>query len=153
MPVHNFRILQQLQAGQQPVPNQILLRQHMLRVPVLLTMHPNVLQTLTTPAPTPIAGMGLIDTGASLSSIDDKVAQQLGLQPTGTCKLGTASGVRIASRYPFRMSVHGSLNLDCVDGVGCDLAGQGIIALIGMDILSQGILIVNGPDATFSFSH
>ena len=66
--------------------------------------------------------------------------------------LGTASGPTEAATYAFRVGIANTFTLDCPQGVGCNLSGQGIIVLLGMDLLSRGILIVNGPDGSFSLA-
>ena len=118
------------------------------RVSLEATIH-QVLQKQLTDAgadvPSPIPGMGLIDTGATITSIDISVAKRLNLQTVGTRKLGTASGSHDAPLFPFTLRLlPWGFNLNCVPGVGCDIQGQGIIALIGMDILSQCVLIEHG---------
>ena len=100
----------------------------------------------------PIAGQGLIDTGATVTSIDLNVAKTLGLSETGSRKLGTAAGPVDSPTYAFTVLISGSIRMDCALGVGCDLQGQGIIMLLGMDLLASCIMILNGPDGSFSLS-
>ena len=54
--------------------------------------------------------------------------------------------------YAFAIDVGGVGKLMCPRGIGCDIAGQGIIALIGMDVLVNCILIVNGLDGSFTLA-
>lgn len=44
------------------------------------------------PAPPPVTGMALIDTGATSSVVDDSVVSALGVNPVGTAQVGTAAG-------------------------------------------------------------
>ena len=125
------------------------------RVGVLVGVHSAIVKSLEGTEggiPSPIKGDGLIDTGASITSIDLNVADKLALGVTGTRKLGTTGGPRDAPTYAFRFNLAGMLELDCPQGVGCDLSGQGIILLIGMDLLSRCLFVMNGPDGSFTLS-
>ena len=42
--------------------------------------------------PSPITGLALIDTGASVSGVDETVVQQLGIQPIGVASISHAGG-------------------------------------------------------------
>jgi len=153
MPVLNFRLQFKTPDGK-AVPGKIAIQRVMLRVPVVVGMHEAAVIACTksgqTP-PSPLSGIGLIDTGATFTSIDESAAASLGLQPTGTRKIGAADGPVEKPQFAFKLEIRG-LNMETTDGIGCNLKGQGLIALIGMDLLSHGVLIVNGPDGSFSFA-
>ncbi len=105
--------------------------------------------------PSPHTGPALIDTGASGSAVDEKIIQALGIQPVGQCSLSTPSQSKgVASVYQVRISFPQAVSFGSGDlaVIGCDLAPQGIIALIGRDILSRCVLIFNGPAAMFTLS-
>lgn len=103
--------------------------------------------------PPPVVGAGLIDTGASITSIDVSIAAQLRLQQIGTRRIWSATGESIAPLYSFTFRLlPWGFNLDCVAGMGCNIHPQGIIALIGMDLLSQGVLTVHGPRGLVTFA-
>jgi len=124
-------------------------------MPVLIGVHSAASRFLAAAektVPQPVQGIALIDTGASITSIDAKVAERLGLAPTGAIKLGTAGGQTDAPTYAFSFSLPNLPAFDLANGVGCDLQGQGIIALIGMDLMSGCILIINGPDGSFNLA-
>lgn len=99
----------------------------------------------------PVACIGMVDTGALITAIDHKVASQLDLKPTNNVTLCTADGPTIAPRYPFQLKILPDMDFQ-VFGVGVDLRGQPAAALIGMDVLSRCLLIVNGKVGAFTIS-
>jgi hypothetical protein len=111
--------------------------------------------------PAPVAGFALVDTGASVSAVDDTVIQQLGVQPIGMVPVGTAGGPQQQAIYPGRFTFPGT-TLPAIDFgslLGCNLAGQivaihqgPLIALLGRDLLQSFVLVYNGPGGTFSLS-
>ena len=105
------------------------------------------------PVPNLEQGLALIDTGASKTSIDLELAKRLGLAPNGSIKLETAGGSQEALTFAFSFMLPSFPRLDHPRGVGCNLAGQGILALIGMDLLSRCVFILNGPDGSFTLAH
>lgn len=135
--------------GGKDVPGQRHLATTGPRISVEAAIHPLLQKTLTDDGadiPPPVPGVALIDTGATIASIDRATAEQLNLQVVGTRKLGTASGPVDAPLFSFSLRLlPWGVNLNCVPGVGCDIGGLGVIALIGMDILTQCMLVVHGP--------
>lgn len=127
------------------------------RISIEVAVHPTVHKVLLDSGqnvPSPVTGTALVDTGASISAIDIAAASRLGLQTIGKQKLGCAAGATEADTFSFTIRIlPNGPNLYCVPGVGADIIGQGIIALIGMDLLGQGVLIVNGTTAAFSWSY
>jgi len=120
-------------------------------LPVAVAVHPILAQQLrgsgATP-PAPVGGVGLIDTGASVSAVDSSVVSQLGIPPIGTINVGTAGGVQQQAQYPASFSFPGTglptINFNFV--IGSNLTGQQppIIALIGRDVLRHFVMIYNG---------
>jgi hypothetical protein len=103
----------------------------------------------------------LIDTGASLTSIEPSVLQQLGLTPTGTIDIVTPStgqDVHIAETYDVDFSIYAGVNdpplsMANLRVAACELyLKQGIHGLIGRDILSRCIFIYQGDAAIFSLA-
>lgn len=117
--------------------------------------------------PTPITGYALIDTGASISSIDDSVANKLELKPVGVHTMGTAGGPVPTNAYLANISFPGT-QVGNIDGefLGVNLTGQGVfataqvagtnvavaraantqlVALIGRDVLMNFVMIYDGP--------
>jgi hypothetical protein len=121
----------------------------------------SALQAANQPIPSPVAGIGIIDTGAGISAVDDGVLKRLGIQPIGLANIGTAGGQQTRARYPARFSFPGTAlpNIDFTSLVGADLSGfsipfpQPLIALIGRDILRKFILIYNGSSGTFTLAY
>ena len=56
---------------------------------------------------------GLWDTGASRSSIDKRVADELGLIPVGQCNISTANGVVTVNTYQTVNKLFGFSNSLC----------------------------------------
>ncbi len=98
--------------------------------------------------PDPVVGNALIDTGASLSAIDQIAASALSLPVIAQAKVGTADGPRTSSVHPFTIHLAG-LRINVVRGIAANLKGQGIIALIGMDFLAKCTFIMVGPEGKF----
>ncbi len=110
--------------------------------------------------PPPVAGIAMIDTGASITSVDVSVLQRLGINPVGVAFVGTAGGPQQQSTYPAKFSFPGSPlpGFEHSQLLGSNLTGQTVldqqplIALIGRDLLSQFIFIYNGTVGMFSLS-
>jgi len=99
------------------------------------------------PVPKPVPGSALIDTGASITAVDDSVITSLGVQPVGVTTVHTPSGSAQQNQYPVRFTFPGT-NLPELSGtqaIGSVLLPQGIVALIGRDALRSLILVYNGP--------
>ena len=111
--------------------------------------------------PTPVPGFALIDTGATLTAIDETAIAQLGVQPIDVATVGTAGGPQPRPVYPARLSFPGTPlgTLEFGRLLSVNLAGQQvplqhgqIIVLIGRDILQHCVLVYNGPGAMFSLA-
>jgi hypothetical protein len=97
--------------------------------------------------PSPVAGKALVDTGASITCVDDNVIRSLGVQPVGIATVHTPSGSAQQNQYPVRFAFPGSglPPLEIPQAMGSILQGQGIIALLGRDLLASLVFIYNGP--------
>jgi len=103
--------------------------------------------------PNRISGIGLIDTGATLTCIDETILLSLGLNPIGQVNSVTANGPMLCNVYPARIlfPVQG-WTLDLGQSMGVNLKGQAIptdppqpiIALLGRNLLERSVLIYNG---------
>ena len=141
-----------LQAAGPVVPVQI-------EVPAALAAQ---LQQAGTPIPTPVTGLALIDTGASISAVDAGVIQQLGVHQVGVAQIGGVGGVNPHSLFPCRFVFPGvgfpSIDFTSIVGAplvgigGVQPQGQQTIALFGRDLLQLFILVYNGPGATVSLA-
>ncbi len=110
------------------------------------------------PLPSPIAGMALIDTGATRSCVHGPIMTSLGVNPIGVITVGSAAGQILHNLFPAHFTFPAArIDIDFASVVGVDLTGQIInnqqlIALIGRDVLSMGIFVYNGSMGTFSFA-
>lgn len=103
--------------------------------------------------PKSISGIGLIDTGATLTCIQEDILVSLGLNPIGQVNSGTAKGPKLCNIYPARIVFPAQgWTLDLGRAVGVDLTGQvipidppqPIIALLGRNLLERSVFIYNG---------
>jgi hypothetical protein len=112
---------------------------------------PDALASLLTqqgkPVPKPVAGKVLIDTGASITAVDDSIIQSLGVQPVGIATVHTPSGSAQQNMYPvkFIFPRSGLPPLIASHAIGSLLRPQGIVALIGRDSLNSVVFVYNGP--------
>lgn len=104
------------------------------------------------PVPQPVRGRALIDTGATMSSVDDVVIRSLGVSPISLINTGTAGGPQLQSMYPARFVLGVGWVFEFSRVTGSNLAGTGLIALIGRDVLSRAILVYNGSMGVFSLA-
>ena len=97
--------------------------------------------------PAPVVGKALIDTGAGATAIDVSVCATLDIAPVGVKQVGTAGGQTAQPLFPVSLHLPGTglPRFDISPAIGCDLSGQGILALIGRDVLSRCVLMWNGP--------
>ena len=97
-----------------------------------------------------VNGPALIDTGATMSAIDLRIAQTFGFTASGTISVLTADGVESASPiYEVQLSGIAGYVQDLVIS-SCNVFDQGIIALIGTDVLANGKLAYDGTNGEFT---
>ena len=103
------------------------------------------------PVPPARRGYALIDTGASITAVDEEVVASLGIQPIGQMKLSTPSQSRPAWLYAVRPSFPEMPMppIEVLDIVGCTLAPQGFIALLGRNFLRELVFVYDGPAGLF----
>ena len=104
------------------------------------------------PVPPARKGFALIDTGASITAVDEDVVASLGIQPIGQMKLSTPSQSRSAWLYAARLTCSGMAMPDpeILDIVGCTLQPQGFIALLGRNFLRNFVLVYDGRAGFFT---
>jgi hypothetical protein len=102
------------------------------------------------PVPPARKGFALIDTGASITAVDEDVVASLGIQPIGQMKLSTPSRSMPAWLYAARLTCAGMAVLEVLDIVGCSLQPQGFIALLGRNFLRSVVLVYDGPAGVFT---
>ena len=104
--------------------------------------------------PTPIAGMALVDTGASVTCVDDTLAQQLQLPAIDVVQMMSASHAATQQNvYPIEIEIVGAaISVNVPRAIGATLVPQGIIALIGRDFLQHCTLFYNGVTGAITLS-
>jgi predicted aspartyl protease len=107
-----------------------------------------------TQLPSPKIGSMLIDTGASMTSVERTILTSLGIPPVGDCQVKTPSGGELQQIYPCSIEFPGS-PLPVIPNIfvlGANLAEQNIIGLIGRDFLANCLFVFNGPSGAFTIS-
>ena len=105
--------------------------------------------------PQSVQGMGLIDTGASVTCIDEEAAQSLTLPIIDVVQLTSASHAKTpANVYPAHIEILGGANIhfEMPRVVGANLRAQKLIALIGRDVLSRCTFFYNGITGEITLS-
>jgi predicted aspartyl protease len=105
----------------------------------------------TSKPPTAENLVALWDTGATLSGISNRVAQQLGLQSVGRVMVDLADGASVVRSHIVDIELPKGTRFRNLTVLECDLAPEDV--LIGMDIIAQGdfALSAAGGRTTFSF--
>ena len=93
-----------------------------------------------------ISGLALIDTGASVTCVDDETAQKLQLPIIDVVRMASASHAsHQANVYPIKLTITGlPIGINAPRAVGAALKTQGLIALLGRDILMHCTMHYNG---------
>lgn len=114
-----------------------------------------LLQQASLSIPPPHIGVALIDTGASITSVDEAVLRGLGLSPTSVVTVATPSAAQVRQPvYACVLSFPGT-PLGAIpfhEVVGSQLSGLGFSALIGRDILRFCQLVYNGPEGFWTIA-
>ena len=107
------------------------------------------------PLPAPRAGIGLIDTGATFTAVDEGVLVSLGLRPVNVIQILTPSGGDTQGVYPCQISFPGTPILGSIpfNAVGSRLASFGVIALIGRDLPKHFLMVYNGVEGSWTLSY
>ena len=106
------------------------------------------------PAPEPINGLALLDTGASNTCIDDAEAQKMNLPVIGVGSMSSASHSRTPSNiYPIQIEVTGfPIRFQSFRTMGASLNDHGLLLLIGRDLLAHCALFYNGTTGQITLS-
>lgn len=101
---------------------------------------------------TPKLWRGLWDTGASMSSITQRIVDDISLIPVGRINTSTANGVVPVNTYFVDIGLPNGVTVKNVLVSCCDL-GDDIDILIGMDIIKFGDFSITNTNnkTTFSF--
>jgi hypothetical protein len=115
------------------------------------------------PVPQPVALRGLIDTGASHTSIDSRAFLSLGLQSVGiifTSTASTGAKPQICEQYKLSLTVlhpSGDPRLhyiaDPVTVTHADLLPYNEPVLIGCDLLNRWVFTYDGPAGEFTLAY
>ena len=118
-----------------------------------LDEHVRVIMQSGEPAPAPVPGLALIDTGASTTCIDQDAATQAGLAVVDSGPMHSATHANeIVPIFAGRLMINGFIAVEANRAYGATLAAQGLVALIGRDILARCQLNYNGVDGSFSLA-
>lgn len=102
--------------------------------------------------PEPVSGLALIDTGCSVTSIDETVAAHLAVQPVGFIDCNNAGGTRQqAPQYVVHAVIDGQAG-GLWTMTAAILAPGGMVALIGTDILKHTVFEFNGVGGSFTLT-
>ena len=104
--------------------------------------------------PNPLRVSALIDTGASITVINPKLAESRKLQMTGSVTLSAAGNRAKYPAYVASLSFPGTSlrSFELIQVVGCQLPQQPISCLIGRDILRRWRITYDGRNATVKIS-
>jgi predicted aspartyl protease len=87
----------------------------------------------------------LLDTGATNTSISDRLAASLGLKEIEQCKVDTAGGTHVANVYSIDVKLRDMVTFTNIRST--EFVGNGMFDIIvGMDILTIGDLAITNHD-------
>ncbi len=99
------------------------------------------------PIPPPVTGLGLLDTGASITGVDVNALQQLSLSMINEVTMNHPGGEDKQGIYACQISFPGTQieDIEFSAALGSNLKGQGLLAILGRDVLKDYQLVYNGP--------
>jgi hypothetical protein len=116
------------------------------------------IQKAGTPVSSPVKIVALIDTGASISVIQQGLAQQLAVHPVGIQHITTPSSQAVpCHQYALQLTlqatggIKGTVAFDALF-TEAPLLGQNIQCLLGRDFLAHGVFMYTGPTNSFVLS-
>lgn len=121
-----------------------------IQVPASLAQQ---LQAQGKPVPPPQVVKGMIDTGASISTVSDDVATAAGLQQVGSVPIGGVGGTSTRPIYSsyFGMPEYG-VGVDPIEIASVNLPVGGFQVLVGRDVLKALKLDYTGPHGVFALT-
>jgi hypothetical protein len=120
------------------------------------------MQSAGLPIPTWVSGIFLLDTGASITSVDTTLVAPLGLAPTGSVLVHTPSTGQTPQSFnqydvmliiPGQTTQHAPWVIEAMPVMESDFSAQNIQGLIGRDVLARAVLIHNGPASQFTLAY
>lgn len=152
MPILNIRIkanLRDKNGCEIAAPDNFGLKKYGPRIQV--TLFPPAIEG--EPQGEPVAGYGLIDTGASVTCVDRQAAEKAGLTVVDEAPMSSATHEsEIVPLYAGNLRIAGFSDIKMRRAYGANLQPQGLVALLGRDALASCILIVNGPQGTVTLT-
>lgn len=100
---------------------------------------------------TPKMWRGLWDTGASKSSITQRIVDDLDLIPIGNTNISTANGIVPVNTYLIDIGLPNRIIIPNIV-VSCADLGEDIDVLIGMDIIKHGDFAITNTNNSTTFS-
>ena len=159
LPILNIRAQGEgtdLRGNKVPLPEQTALQQAGPCVPIVLSPLEEHLQALAgqRTAPIPLLnGLALIDTGASVTCIDQEAARTAGLAIVDSGPMHSATHENhIVPIYAGMIQIQTFPAFRTTRAYGAHLEPQGVIALIGRDMLASCMFTYNGADGSFSLA-
>ncbi len=99
----------------------------------------------------PVQVRAMIDTGASITTLNASVAQRAGLQQTGETQLGGVGGMQNSPIYAAKVALSDyGVSLDAVQVATIPDGQLPTDMLIGRDVLQSLTVTYDGPDGTFN---
>jgi len=132
--------------------------QHGATVSVTVMQSPDYVAALKRagrPFASPMAVLGILDTGASCSALDSRIVRLMSLQHRGVAEIHTPStgaGVVHKGVYDATLALGETTGRPIsatVPVIECEFASRGFLALIGRDLLNLCILTYDGPTGRF----
>lgn len=106
------------------------------------------------PIPAAIDGLAMIDTGASVTCVDEAAAGRAGLNVVDRGTISSAShSAHSVPVFACDIDVAGLGRIRLPRAMGATLESQGLLAIIGRDALGSAVFIYNGPSGSFSIAH
>lgn len=104
--------------------------------------------------PPALAGLALIDTGASNTCIDDEAAQSMSLPVIDVGAMNSASHTKTPSNiYPTQIEISGfRIQFQSPRTMGAALKEHGLLMLLGRDLLQRCTLFYNGAAGQITLS-
>jgi len=130
-----------------------------MNIPIIVSAGSAYLRTPNAVQSTHLTVLAHLDTGASVTSIDLKLARHIGLLPVGMSRMRTAAGSVRFSAFIIDLQFPNSTLSACTDlpVSSCDLGfdigkpwtdTRNFGILIGRDVMTQWNIVWNGPTST-----
>lgn len=137
-----------------PAPELLVAQGPVIRV--LLSISEEMQQALVAegkPIPEPVAGLALVDTGATRTCVDETSARRAGLPTRGTAKMASASHPEHEVPVFAGRVILDSININTPSAMGVNLSGfHELVVLIGRDMLQNCLFVYDGNAGTMSLA-